>query len=643
MSEKKWIVLGTAGHIDHGKTSLVQALTGINTDRLKEEQERGITIELGFAYLDLPAGERVGIIDVPGHEKFVRHMVAGVAGMDAVMFIIAADEGIMPQTREHFDICRLLGMAKGLVVITKTDLVDQEWLGLIEEEVAQLTKGSFLEKAPIVPVSAKTGSGLPALLSGLQNLASEVQAKNTSGAFRLPIDRVFTIRGFGTVVTGTLLSGCLKKGMTVQIFPRGQEAKVRGLQVYNQSVEEAVAGQRTAVNLQGIETRDVLRGDVLSLPSFLQPTYLLDTKLYLLSSANHPLKNRTRVRFHTGTSEVLARVILLDREELEPGQETFVQFQLERALAVMANDQFVVRSYSPVMTIAGGRVIDNLPKRHKRYLEGEVKAVRILDQGDDIARLEQIIRQSKDEGIGVFSLETRLNRDYDHLLKDLQSLQRQGKITLMGGAESRAIHQEFFQALLDKALNLLSDFHGRFPLKAGMSKEELKVRLSARLDGHLYTQMLNVLAEQGKIALQEKTISLASHTIILAPEEEKEKEKILRIYYQAGFQPPNLEEVKEACRGSKIDFERLINFLLEGGSLVKIKEELLFHQEIASQVKEKLEDYFKQHTEISVAEFKDLLGFSRKYAIALLEYFDTINLTLRVGDKRVMKKRRSAS
>ncbi|MEW6380049.1 MAG: selenocysteine-specific translation elongation factor [bacterium] len=641
--DSKWIILGTAGHIDHGKTTLVRALTGIDTDRLKEEKERGITIELGFAHLDLPDGERLGIVDVPGHERFVRHMVAGVTGIDAVMLIIAADEGVMPQTSEHFDICRLLQVQKGIVVVTKTDMVDPEWLELVLDDVRSFVRESFLENAPIFPVSATTGQGIPALLKGLEELAKSVSPRNPGGICRLPVDRIFTMKGFGTVVTGTLLSGTLKKGLTVEIFPGGKQAKIRGIQVYNQSVEEALAGQRVAINLHGVEKADLTRGDVVSLPSHLQASYLLDGRISLLPSAPHPLKNRARLRFHAGTSEVLARAVLLDKEEeLAPGQEALVQFQLESPLALMAKDRFVVRSYSPVITIGGGNIIDNLPSRHRRSDAAVLSGLRILEEGDDLTRLEFIVRQAGIQGINNARLTTRLNLDQDRIAGHLGHLQAKQRIVVIDPLDQWVIHQEVFHGLVSAAIDTLTSFHQRFALKSGMSREELKVRLHPDLDSRLYARIISSLLEQGKIIVQEKTLSLSTHQIRLTPEEEKQKAKILDMCRQAGYQPPGLDEVAQTCHASGIDVARLIQHLIDEGTLIKLKEGLLFHQQALSQIQQKLQSYLQHKTDISVAEFKDLFGFSRKYAIALLEYFDTSNLTMRLGDKRILKKRREA-
>ena len=379
----KRVVLGTAGHIDHGKTTLIKALTGVDCDRLKEEKERGITIELGFTSMALPSGSEISIVDVPGHEKFVHHMVAGATGLDLVALVIAADEGIMPQTREHLDICKLLRVKKGLVALTKIDLVEKDWLDLVKEEVHDFVKGTFLEGAAIVPLSSTTGEGLPAFLAEVDRLAQEVEERSPEGLFRLPIDRVFTIKGFGTVVTGTIISGTASIGDTLEVLPGGLEAKVRGIQAHGNSVESATAGLRAGINLQGLETGDIDRGNVLVLSQTLKPTAVLDVVFQLLPSAPRPLKHRTRIRLHLGTAEVLGRVIPLAREEVKPGGEAFMQIRLEKPIVALPGDHFVIRSYSPLLTIGGGEVLDAFPSRHKRLSQQVKEEMEILEKGSD--------------------------------------------------------------------------------------------------------------------------------------------------------------------------------------------------------------------------------------------------------------------
>jgi selenocysteine-specific elongation factor len=400
----KPIILGTAGHIDHGKTSLIRSLTGIDTDRLKEEKARGITIELGFAHLTLPSGELMGIVDVPGHEKFVRHMVAGATGIDMVALVIAADEGVMPQTREHMDICQLLGVRSGLIVLTKVDLAGAEWLELVEEDVREFVKGTFLEGAPLVHFSALNLKGTEEVLAAISDVASSLAERQSGGLFRMPLDRVFTMRGFGTVVTGTPISGTLTLGDTVQIFPGSLTAKIRGLEVHNERVTQVSAGLRSAINLQGVSKEDVKRGQVLSLEKSLLPSRSMDVWLQYLSNNEKPLKNRSRIRFHVGTAEILGRALLLDSETLAPGRSGLAQIQLEEETTALSGDRFVLRSYSPVRTIAGGEILHPRPTRHKRFQESVIADLNTLHEGDPIKKLNVLIASAGRKGTSAGEL-----------------------------------------------------------------------------------------------------------------------------------------------------------------------------------------------------------------------------------------------
>jgi selenocysteine-specific elongation factor len=405
----KQIILGTAGHIDHGKTSLIKAISGTDTDRLKEEKERGITIELGFASLDLPGGQHLGIVDVPGHEKFVKNMVAGATGIDIVVMVIAADEGVMPQTREHMEICTLLGIQHGLIVMTKTDMVEEEWLELALEDIREFSQGTFLEDAPILPVSSVTGDGIPELISAINETAGSIPQRPPSSLFRLPIDRVFTMKGFGTVITGTLVSGKINVGETIMVYPTGITSKVRGIQVHNQSAESAEAGMRTAINFQGLDKTAVKRGEVLSTPDALIASYMVDVSFHYLASNKKPLKNRTLVRFHTGTSEVMGYLILLEQEELPPGQTVVAQLRLDSPVAIVKDDRFVIRSYSPVRTIGGGQVLNPIPQKHKRLKQDVIDGLQHLTDEDPESIISQQIQQAGYGGVSLSHLKIMTN------------------------------------------------------------------------------------------------------------------------------------------------------------------------------------------------------------------------------------------
>ena len=474
----KQIVLGTAGHIDHGKTTLVKALTGINTDRLKEEQLRGITIELGFAWLDLPGGLRIGIVDVPGHEKFVKNMVAGATGIDVVAMVIAADEGVMPQTREHMEICQLLGVKYGFVVLTKTDLVDDEWLELVTDDIRKFVKDTFLDGAPLLPVSAVTGKGIPEFIKTLDELSPKIPGRSSSGLFRLPVDRVFTMKGFGTVITGTLISGKVEVGETIMIYPSGVTSKVRGIQVHNESVNEAVAGMRTAINFQGLDKTSVDRGEVVSTPGALIPGYMLDVSLHLLKSNRKPVKNRTRVRFHTGTSEILGNLILLDREELLPGEETVAQIRLDSPTAVVKDDRFVLRSFSPVRTIAGGQILNPVPRKHKRFKPEVTEGLKSLSSLLPEELIAYYVAESGYMGVSFSDLKVMTNISEKHLDGNLQNLLSKKKIVLIDKESRIYLHQDGIENLKKEMHDFIDAYHKSNPLKAGMPKEELEIQIA---------------------------------------------------------------------------------------------------------------------------------------------------------------------
>lgn len=634
----KHIILGTAGHIDHGKTTLIKALTGVDCDRLKEEKARGITIELGFTYLDLSDGIRIGIIDVPGHEKFVHHMVAGVVGMDLVLLVIAADEGIMPQTKEHLDICRLLGVKKGLVAITKSDLVERDWLELVMEEVENYSKGTFLSQSPIIPVSSTTGKGLDNLKEAIGNLVRDLPEHTGEGAFRLPVDRVFTMRGFGTVITGTLLSGEVRTGDAVEILPQQIKARVRGIQVHNEKVEMAMAGQRTAINLQGVEREIIKRGDLLCQPGLLEPSYLLDAKITLLESVP-ALKNRTRIRFHTGTTEVFGRAILLDREELEPGKTCLLQFRLEEKIAAMPRDSFVIRRYSPITTLGGGEIIDSHPVKHKRYKEDVLEDLTTLEKASIPQGIEFYIKKAGTRGMDLKALVGRTNLESTTISQALEALNHDNKILMLDKANNRAIHKSVYHELQKNTINILKDFHKKNPLKGGISKEELKARHSSDLDSRLYGRLLEDLEKESIVSVKQETCSLAEHQVSLSPEDQRTYDQILKIYREAGVQPPSQAAVLDRIKRDKDKTEKLIKLLIDEGKLVRLKGDLLFHKEALNSVIKLVQGFLRDGKQMDIGDFKEMASLSRKYAVPLLEYLDSEGITMRLGDKRVLRRK----
>lgn len=634
----KQIILGTAGHIDHGKTSLIRAVTGIDTDRLKEEKLRGITIELGFASLGLPSGQRMGIVDVPGHEKFVKNMVAGATGIDLVAMVIAADEGVMPQTREHMEICGLLGIRHGLVVLTKIDMVDEEWLELISEDVADFVEGTFLEGAPVVRVSSATGDGIPEFLSVLDQLSESIPARQPTGLFRLPVDRVFTMRGFGTVVTGTLMAGRVKVGETVTIYPSGITSKVRGLQVHNQSVESADAGMRTAVNFQGVEKSAVNRGDVVSNPEALQPSYMVDISLTYLKSNEKPLKNRTRVRFHSGTCEILGNIILLEADELLPGNTALAQVRMDSPVALVKDDRFVIRSYSPIRTIGGGMVLNPAPSKHKRFRSDVLEGLSGLVGQEYDKIISFHVSQSGPAGLGFSQLKIMTNLGDGPLTKTIQALLSNRTILLADKEQQLYVHQDTTADLVDSITETLAAYHKAHPLKSGMPREELKSKLPPSLGAKLFGLVLRQMEKDENIAVEDKTVRLFSHTVSLGGDQKDIREKILKAYEESGLTPPYFKELAKSLNVDPKRAHDVLMHLVSEGDIVRIKDDLFYYNASLSALKERLVAYLQENGEISTPQFKDLTGASRKFVIPLIEYFDTVNVTIRVGDIRKLRK-----
>jgi selenocysteine-specific elongation factor len=634
----KQIILGTAGHIDHGKTSLIKALTGIDTDRLKEEKERGITIELGFASLDLPSGEHLGIVDVPGHEKFVKNMVAGAAGIDFVVMVIAADEGVMPQTREHMEICTLLGVRHGLIAMTKADMVDEEWMELALEDVREFSQGTFLEDSPILPVSSITGQGIPELIIALDEIAGQIPQRRPSNLFRLPIDRVFSMKGFGTVITGSLVSGKIAVGETIMIYPSGITSKVRGIQVHNQSANEAEAGMRTAINFQGLDKTAVHRGEVLSTPRALVNSYMVDVSFHYLASNQKPLKNRTLVRFHTGTSEVMGYLILLEQEELPSGQTVVAQLRLDSPVAIVKDDRFVVRSYSPVRTIGGGYVLNPAPQKHKRLKPEIIQGLQDLTNNDQDAIISYHIEQAGYSGLSFSHLKIMTNLPDKQLDSQLQNLLSQKKIIQTDKENRIFIHQNTFDTLKHKFTEHLTDYHSTNPLKAGMPKEELKSKFPRLADTKLFNQVLNQMIKSQQIVQEENTVRLEGHRVSLGQDQADIRSKILKAYQNGGLQPPYFREVVKELNADPKRTQDVLMLLVEEGQIVKTKDDLYFDVSAVDKLKAKLVEFLKSNGEITTPQFKEMTGVSRKFVIPLIEYFDAKNVTLRVGDSRKLRK-----
>ena len=636
-ASNNYFTVGTAGHIDHGKTSLVMALTGIDTDRLKEEKARGITIELGFAHLDLPDGVRLGIVDMPGHERFVRTMVAGAGGIDLLLLVVAADEGIMPQTREHLDICTLLGIKRGVVVLTKRDMVDGEWLGLVTKELREYLAGSFLEEAPIIPLSSRTGEGLPILREELGRLASGLPQRKQGGPFRLPVDRLFTVPGFGTVVTGTLRSGLVRVGDQVELLPSGKTGRVRGIQLHGQQAEEGSAGQRVAVNLQGVDHHEIRCGESLAPPATFRTTRTVDIRLELLPTARN-LKHRSTVRLHSGTSESSAQVILPDREFLLPGESAMAQLRLQAPLLLLPGDPFVLRCHSPATTIGGGRVLDPAPPRRRRRSNEALELLTALDGGDSQAKILCLVRGSQYSGISQTEIGWRSGCSATELEAALGRVLPRGELVQTVKEPRMFLSREAFNTLEEGLMLALTAFLRENPLRDGMGKEELKGRLPQRSDPRFFGALLAALTKEGRIILQRELVKPA----LFAPDSPPGRddgcaalEAELRL---GGMEPPTSQELRRRLHTPEKLLREQLALLAREGRAIRVASDLYYNPEPLSVLRNQLSLFLRERGEITPAEFRNLTGLSRKFMIPLLEYFDSIKVTIRVGDLRRLRR-----
>jgi selenocysteine-specific elongation factor len=634
----KHLILGTAGHIDHGKTSLVKALTGIDTDRLKEEKARGITIELGFAHLELPGGIRFGIVDVPGHERFVRAMVAGVGGMDLVMLVIAADEGVMPQTREHLEICQLLGVRKGLVALTKSDMVDEDWLGLVGEEVRDYLAGSFLAEAPIIPVSSRSGAGLDELKGALVRLAAEVEEKRHDGPFRLPVDRVFTVTGFGTVVTGTLLSGEIRVGDEVEILPAGLACRVRGVQAHGAKADKGQAGQRLAVNLQGVEHTEVVRGDVVVPKGLYHPTRVVDVRLNYLNSAPRQLKHRSTLRLHSATYEVAAKVILIDRDTLQPGDTAHVQLRLAKPVLLLPGDPFVLRTYSPQATLGGGVVLDPAPPSRRRRSAEALELLRAIETGSEADKIRLLVSTSLLSGLSLDDMVSRTGMAAKRIEAALASLLSAGEVLQVVREPRIFLGKEAFDTLKTALMAELENFLRDNPMKDGIGKEELKSRIPRRSDPRFFGPLLAALEKEGKAVSERDIIKLPGRKGEATVDQAGLQARIEAALLKGGMEPPTIRELCDRLGCGEKQLLEHLNLLAREGRAAKIKSDIFYAPQPLAAIREKLITHLKSRGEINPPDFRELTGLSRKFMIPLLEYFDQEKLTIRVGDKRVLRK-----
>lgn len=631
------VVMGTAGHIDHGKTSLIKALTGTDCDRLAEEKKRGITIELGFANLDLGSGTGLSIIDVPGHEKFVKNMVAGAAGIDFVLLVIAADEGVMPQTREHLEICTLLGIEKGIIALTKIDMVDEDWLELVKEDLKDFLAPSFLADAPVVPVSSHTGEGLDELRSKLSEFVSNFVPKRRTDLARLPIDRVFTIKGHGTVVTGTLVSGQLRVGEEIMVYPDLKPAKVRSLQSHGESVEVAPAGRRTAVNLHGLEVEDLSRGDVLGSPGTLFPSTVWDIELTCLASSPLPLKHRKEVHFHHGSREVQAKVYFLDREKIAPGEKAVCQVRFSHPMPGVYGDRVVIRSFSPLRTIAGGSIINPQGRKIKRFSDDVQKIESLID-----AEPEELVQTQLElagtEGLSFTELGIMTNVASKPLEKVLQSLNGRQLIYLFDKDSRTFVHGRVFDSIAQGFLNYLAEFHLGQPMKSGVSRNEAASSWGKKVPFKLLHFVVERLIKKEEIVSENDLLRLPDHRVSLASDQEKLRSKLTVIYEEGGLTPPNLKDVLDSLDLNFKEAASVYRLMQDEGTLIRIKEDMYIASSAIEGLKNKLREYFAENEELGPQDFKELVGLSRKFSIPLLEYMDRDKITIRVGDKRRLRK-----
>ncbi|MBS1115550.1 MAG: selB [Nitrospirae bacterium] len=618
------IILGTAGHIDHGKSSLVKALTGIDPDRLKEEKERGITIDIGFADISYPEENlTVGIVDVPGHEKLISNMLAGAGGIDIVIMVIAADEGIMPQSREHLAICNLLKIKSGLIALTKADLVEKEWLDLVIDETKGFVKDTFLEGAPVISVSSKTGLNLELLKKEIRDLALKVTPKTSGGLFRLPIDRVFTLKGFGTVITGTAISGSISVDDMLEILPLNILTKVRGLHSHGKMITTAYAGQRVAINLQSVEKEDLNRGDAAVTPASFSPTKTIDASLELLRDAPL-LKNKSLVHYYIGTAETIARVILYEKEELKAGESCYCQFRLQDPVVSMSGDRYIIRRFSPLETLGGGEVLN--PSPHRRRKRDGIQDLEILHTGGLEQKISLKIEKAGITGISADAIHGWINAETQDISGAVERLQKAGEVVRH---EDILLHKTSLKLMQEKIYGLLSAFHKKNPLKPGMPKEEVRTHL--KIDVKLFNF---VLPGFKNIFVEKDLMRLLDFRIALSTNEETHRSKIIDMLEKGGFQPPAKAEITEALKIDRKQVSDILNILAKEKHIVRVNESLYLSAASYEDMMSLLKTFFTKKSEITVAEFRDILKTSRKFALSFLEYLDANRITLRTGDVR---------
>ena len=629
------VIIGTAGHIDHGKTALVKALTGIDADRLKEEKERGITIDLGFANLPIDAETTLGFVDVPGHERFIKNMLAGVGGIDIVMLVIAGDESVMPQTREHVAICSLLRVQRGLTVLTKLDAVDRETADVVEIEVQEFLRGTFLEHAPVLRVSAKTGEGIPELVRALTQLAATVVPRDASQIFRLPIDRAFTMKGFGAVAAGTLIAGRVRRDDEVELLPSRKSARIRGIQVHGHTTEEARAGQRTALNLQRVDLEDIHRGMVVTAPGVFRPTASLDVELELLPDAQ-PLPSRKRIRFHVGTSELIGHVVLLGQDELRPGARSFARVRLDQPTFALPGDRFIVRQYSPMTTLGGGEILDRDPPRLRRTDKTIVERLRVLMDGSLADRLLQLVKEAGDTGAAEPSLIARTGLTSNTIAHARAELLRAGSVRLIDSQPLTVAAASAFDSAAARALDVVRRFHAAEPLVKGIGREDLKARAFKHASPAFFRAVVDAAVAEKTLVVDQDVVHLFGRTVTLAGADEKSRELIAARFRELGLQAPAPDEVIAETGVDRATGRKILQLLLKDQSLVKVNEGLIVDKTALEKLVEDVRARKAVNPKLGVGEFKELTGLSRKFAVPLLEYLDAQRVTRRVGADRII-------
>ena len=629
-------IIGTAGHVDHGKTLLIKALTGIDTDRLKEEKKRGITIELGFAYLTLPSGEKAGIIDVPGHEKFIRNMLAGAGSVDVALLVVAADEGFMPQTREHLGILSMLGVRRGVIALTKMDLVDQEWLEMVTLDIEEEVRGTFLEEAPIIPVSSHIGEGLEDLKQCIFSLLELSPEKALAAPFRLPVDRVFQVDGFGTVVTGTLIEGSLSAGDSIQVYPSLVSTKARSIQVHGQDVKAAFAGQRVAVNLARLKRTDLKKGDYLGAPNSMENSYLLDVRLDIWDGTDRVVEHGSRLHFHHGAGDMLCRLILLEKDSLSGGESGYAQLRFSEPVAAKPGDRFVVRFYSPTETIGGGAVLDPCPKKHRRQDQNVPAGFSIKEKGTMAEKIAQVVLERS----ASFPIGSNIRRKYfsENPLfdKELKTLINAGILASVG--DNHVVHRDYLDSLWLRCRDLLLNYHNKNPLHEGMRRDELRSQLMPKADQYISDGIIELFNKDGHVKIKDSRVAYKDFSPSLNDSHKRLIDGILKLYLDAGFSSPSLDEVEEKFPKEKKMFNQSFEALVDSGDIVMLTPQICMHKVYYGKALESFSQLAGKQGGVTLGEYRNLLNTSRKYAVALLEHFDRKGFTRKTGDVRVLLK-----